>query len=231
MGWCYEFGPQVGEQCDHPMTAGESSCMCTACGVVCTGRFAGCAAVWARGADDVPVQRPRRPGGVPAPHHDDAETIVEVIPLEFETAELHPDRADDLVTWLHSTFDEMQRDLRALGASVNERQRAIGSGDGPAPVDAGPFADALLARLQPVLQGVAEAMQVRPPAAVEQADALVEQLRHSVIEVHQLTDQLRDEMARLSAFRRALAERNPAVADLVERSAAGANERLRLPKA
>lgn len=31
------------------MTAGETSCSCTECGVVCTGRFAGCVSVWRRG--------------------------------------------------------------------------------------------------------------------------------------------------------------------------------------
>src|SRR4051794_13608368 len=60
MGWCYEFGPQIAEGCDHAMTAGEHSCMCTSCGVVCTGKFAGCGAVWARGAGDT-IERPRRP--------------------------------------------------------------------------------------------------------------------------------------------------------------------------
>lgn len=49
MGWCHEFGPQINDGCDRPMVAGEAACSCPACGVVCTGRFTGCAAVWARG--------------------------------------------------------------------------------------------------------------------------------------------------------------------------------------
>lgn len=40
------------------MTAGATSCSCTVCGTVCTGRFAGCAAVWARGPREVAVDAP-----------------------------------------------------------------------------------------------------------------------------------------------------------------------------
>ncbi len=40
------------------MTAGATSCSCTVCGTVCTGRFAGCAAVWARGPREVSVDAP-----------------------------------------------------------------------------------------------------------------------------------------------------------------------------
>ena len=58
MGWCHEFGPQIAETCDHPMTAGATSCSCEICGTVCTGRFAGCSAVWARGPREVAVNAP-----------------------------------------------------------------------------------------------------------------------------------------------------------------------------
>ena len=58
MGWCHEFGPQIAESCEHPMTAGATSCSCEVCGTVCTGRFAGCAAVWARGPREVAVNAP-----------------------------------------------------------------------------------------------------------------------------------------------------------------------------
>ncbi len=40
------------------MAAGATSCTCTVCGTVCTGRFAGCAAVWARGPREVAVNAP-----------------------------------------------------------------------------------------------------------------------------------------------------------------------------
>jgi len=35
--------------CDHGMIAQARSCTCPQCGATCTGRFAGCAEVWARG--------------------------------------------------------------------------------------------------------------------------------------------------------------------------------------
>ncbi|MEY2424822.1 MAG: hypothetical protein QOI61_394 [Actinomycetota bacterium] len=59
MGWCHEFGPQIAETCEHPMTAHSDHCECTVCGTVCTGRFAGCGAVWARGPREVAVNAPR----------------------------------------------------------------------------------------------------------------------------------------------------------------------------
>lgn len=49
MGWCQEFGPQIYEGCDHAMVAGPSACSCSHCGAVCTGKFGGCANVWAKG--------------------------------------------------------------------------------------------------------------------------------------------------------------------------------------
>lgn len=58
MGWCHEFGSQIEEGCDHPMTAGEAACSCEACGVACPGRFAGCATVWARGPREVRFSAP-----------------------------------------------------------------------------------------------------------------------------------------------------------------------------
>ncbi|HVT77571.1 MAG TPA: hypothetical protein VHD87_11130, partial [Acidimicrobiales bacterium] len=41
------------------MTAHADHCECTVCGTVCTGRFAGCGAVWARGPREVSVNAPR----------------------------------------------------------------------------------------------------------------------------------------------------------------------------
>src|SRR5436305_1908857 len=58
MGWCHEFGPDISETCNHPMTAGEDHCFCSVCGVTCQGRFAGCVGVWARGPKEVTVVRP-----------------------------------------------------------------------------------------------------------------------------------------------------------------------------
>ena len=60
MGWCHEFGPQIDENCEHPMTAHADRCECTVCGTVCTGRFAGCGSVWAHGPRDVAVEAAAR---------------------------------------------------------------------------------------------------------------------------------------------------------------------------
>ncbi|MDQ1397707.1 MAG: hypothetical protein QOG64_2966 [Acidimicrobiaceae bacterium] len=59
MGWCHEFGPQIAEGCDHPMTAGPTSCHCELCGIECKGKFAACSAVWARGPRELTITRSR----------------------------------------------------------------------------------------------------------------------------------------------------------------------------
>lgn len=50
MGRCYEFGVLVGEGCQHAMVVPASGgrCECEVCGVACTGKFAGCAAILAQ---------------------------------------------------------------------------------------------------------------------------------------------------------------------------------------
>lgn len=63
MGWCHEFGPQIRPGCDHPMVADAQACRCPECAVVCEGRFAGCAQVWARGPVTVTLQRAAVPEG------------------------------------------------------------------------------------------------------------------------------------------------------------------------
>lgn len=66
MGRCMEFGPKIGEGCDHPMVAGAVACACPECGAACTGKFAGCPAVWAAGPVPIPV-RPRQPAPAATP--------------------------------------------------------------------------------------------------------------------------------------------------------------------
>ncbi len=56
MGWCAEFGASIDAGCGHAMVAGLQSCSCPDCGAQCSGRFAGCADVWAAG----PVRRRRQ---------------------------------------------------------------------------------------------------------------------------------------------------------------------------
>ncbi|GAC1543450.1 MAG: hypothetical protein NVS3B12_31940 [Acidimicrobiales bacterium] len=59
MGICHEFGPTIQAGCDHPMVANRpDACTCLECGVVCHGKFAGCATVWARGPQRIHWRRP-----------------------------------------------------------------------------------------------------------------------------------------------------------------------------
>ena len=60
MGRCYEFGPLIGEGCEHTMVVAAEGghCECPSCGVTCPGRFAGCAAVVAK-PGYVPVLAPK----------------------------------------------------------------------------------------------------------------------------------------------------------------------------
>jgi hypothetical protein len=45
------------------MVAGDGSCSCPECGVVCSGKFAGCSAVWAAGPKAITLRRPsKKPG-------------------------------------------------------------------------------------------------------------------------------------------------------------------------
>jgi hypothetical protein len=58
MAWCQEFGVQIHEGCDHLMAADVDSCSCAECGVVCHGKFPGCATVWAAGPVAVTLRHP-----------------------------------------------------------------------------------------------------------------------------------------------------------------------------
>src|SRR3954453_22789057 len=66
MGWCHEFGCQITSGCNHPMKAGASSCTCTVCDTVCTGKFSGCPEVFAR-AVPIAVRSSASAGPAPPP--------------------------------------------------------------------------------------------------------------------------------------------------------------------
>src|SRR5947209_963539 len=115
MGWCHEFGPQIREGCGHPMRAGESACSCPQCGVVCRGRFAGCAEVWARGPREVHVvsppaalarrtPTPARAPRSPEPAADQART--------------------EVLAWLQAAFDGLRDELSVLAGGL-ARQQAV----------------------------------------------------------------------------------------------------------
>src|SRR5256885_11623798 len=114
MGWCHEFGPQIREGCGHPMRAGESACVCPQCGVVCRGRFAGCAEVWARGPRDVHVVAP------PV-----ALARRSFMPAQTRAPEPSAERArNEVLAWLQAAFDGLRDELSVLAGSL-ARQQAV----------------------------------------------------------------------------------------------------------
>src|SRR3954469_10556287 len=70
MGWCHEFGPDISDDCHHPMTAGESRCFCEVCGITRPGRFAGCSEVWLRGPKDTSLIARRQVATNRKPRHE-----------------------------------------------------------------------------------------------------------------------------------------------------------------
>lgn len=119
MGTCHEFGPSIQEGCNHPMQATRSdACTCAVCGVVCHGRFAGCATVWARGPQEIqwkPV------AGSPSPvrtavgaHGRDAGAVAPVT----APAAVH----DDLLSAVQRLAHEVER----LRDDLDDQRLAVG---------------------------------------------------------------------------------------------------------
>src|SRR5436305_781917 len=118
MGWCHEFGPQIREGCGHPMRAGESACSCPQCGVVCRGRFAGCAEVWARGPREVHVVSP------PAALARRTPTPVRVTRTPAEQAAGAEQARTEVLAWLQAAFDGLRDELSVLAGGL-ARQQAV----------------------------------------------------------------------------------------------------------
>src|SRR6266700_1545380 len=121
MGWCHEFGPQIREGCGHPMRAGESACACPQCGVVCRGRFAGCAEVWARGPREVHVVSP--PGAL-------ARRTVTPVRVQGRAPAEQPSTGADqarteVLSWLQAAFDGLRDELSVLAGSLARQQAAL----------------------------------------------------------------------------------------------------------
>lgn len=292
MGWCHEFGSQIGDGCDHPMTAGTSSCRCEQCGVVCEGRFAGCATVWAAGPREVPLARvasddmapANRPARSPAAPVIDEVSPIDVAPapsrrLEAVAADRHPvdPGADaDVLAWLRSAFDGVRAELRVLGQAVDRQERAMARtaeaseaaarlaelADGLPERIAAAVTEALATEQSATLAHVDEVLdQVRQMAVssmstgpgrdadggdelrdllpddllerparststINRVDAVADELRQSLAEVHASASELRNEMVRLAAFRQALADDLPTVASAVDAASRRADGRL-----
>src|SRR5436305_11174449 len=118
MGWCHEFGPQIREGCGDPMRAGGSACAGPQCGVVCRGRFAGCAEVWARGPREVHVVAP------PAALARGTVTPVRVGRAPGEQPSGADQARTEVLAWLQAAFDGLRDELSVLAGGL-ARQQAV----------------------------------------------------------------------------------------------------------
>lgn len=276
MGWCHEFGSQIAEGCDHPMTAGSSSCHCEQCGIVCEGKFAGCASVWAAGPREVTLVRPAagedlrpsRPNrlsrreGFPRRAAADVATAE---PVDAVATSAGPPAtaaaADDVLAWLRSAFEGVRSELRVLSDTVERQQRALAVvaesdqaaerlvqlADGLPDRIGGAVAEALradheltVARMEELVDELRTAGPAPRNGATNghaaagldetpgggQLDAVTDELRRSLAEVHSSAAELRNEMVRLAAFRQALADDLPTVASAVDAASKRADGRL-----
>jgi hypothetical protein len=114
MGLCTEFGTHIHAGCDEPMVAGSASCSCPSCHVVCTGRFQGCAIVWAKGSG--PVTIPRQPD--PPTAVATLTTVPALVPVAAE----FPSRDDDF-----SAIATLRSELSIL---VDRVEKAVGTWSG-----------------------------------------------------------------------------------------------------
>ncbi|MDP9073066.1 MAG: hypothetical protein M3N98_02630 [Actinomycetota bacterium] len=116
MGWCQEFGVQIHDGCDHRMVASTASCRCHECGVVCHGKFSGCATVWAAGPVELTLRRPTTELGLqPVPDeagpagrtNGNAAVTWQMAALSAPASAPTP-RSDDLAAVIRSLQSEIQ---------------------------------------------------------------------------------------------------------------------------
>ncbi len=121
MGWCSEFGCRIEPRCDHPMVAGRQSCSCEVCGQGCSGRFAGCAAVWAAGPKPRPARKASETTGVGG--LGPIAVLADVPPPSPSTgSDSRID--DDRLRSLNDTMDRMGRQLRSVVKHLNQQPTA-----------------------------------------------------------------------------------------------------------
>lgn len=272
MGWCHEFGSQIREGCGHPMTAGDSTCACTTCGVVCAGKFSACSAVWERGPRELTLASPavvRRPGAVfPRPGTGgSAKPVVASEPAPV--AAPADDGRGEVLEWLQSAFEGVRGDLARVMEAVALQQKALAALTDAEGVTAqlaelaevlpdrvcAAVAEAIAAtadadssrrsamngdaattdemsdEMRQILpdyidQAVREIVRPGQGAMMNRVDEVAAQLRESLVEVQASAVELRNEMARLAAFRSALAADQPELAHAVAAATERADGRL-----
>ena len=173
------------------MVAGDASCHCVECGVVCSGRFRGCGAVWDRGPVAQPVVR-RRPAKAPA--NGAAEPVgtapaepVMSLPAMPMAAAAPPVAATapppvagaggDRVSAFLMALDDVRSELRALHEAVERQQEFLAAAERRerAMADVADLLDHLPARVSAAIRGaLAEVGTARPvtggPPPIEAAE-------------------------------------------------------------
>lgn len=138
MGICTEFGPHIRTDCKEPMIAGSDSCSCPTCGAVCSGKFAACARVWARGPQPVtlrsrtlglPSASVSSHGATPSNGNGHGQPTANGTPASFAAPELV-----DTMSFrtagveppvLHALLDE----IKQLGRLIEQTGSAVGGGN------------------------------------------------------------------------------------------------------
>ncbi|HEX2042396.1 MAG TPA: bacterial transcriptional activator domain-containing protein [Acidimicrobiales bacterium] len=185
------------------MTAGAEACTCSVCGVVCTGRFGGCADVWARGPQPVHIVElepmPPSPEEVPEPVMDEApppEPEEAPAPAPAATAPPGRDPATEVLLWLRGEFDYVNSQIQAL----SDR----------------------LARQEAAVRAVAEARQEELEVSLAELEGCAAQLRNEAAGLRQMRATLAESLPRLVAEAAA-----PAVTETVSGAVAGAVAEVR----
>jgi len=105
------------------MVAGTDACHCDVCGYVCTGRFGGCAGVWARGPRDVTFT-PRPTPGVRRPRL--ALPVTEQSPAGSDVAALPaPPAPAPSVSRVDSALRDIRAELSELARQIGQHNVAL----------------------------------------------------------------------------------------------------------
>lgn len=195
------------------MRAEDSACVCPECGVVCRGRFAGCAEVWARGPRDVHVVAP--PAGL---------ARRTVVPAHARAPEPSAERArNEVLAWLQAAFDGLRDELSVLAGSLARQQAALSDLAGTRDTE---VSDALTEvrgwaselrnetlRLQGFEKAVADQLRSEMATSIQEGVDRIASVRHddegvrqALADVENQTAELRHEAGRLQELRKELAE-------------------------
>lgn len=251
MGWCHEFGSQIRDGCGHLMRAGETSCSCSDCGVVCKGRFSACDAVWARGPRQVTLARPV-PTRPPTVVGEPISAATTPPPVAAQPAAAEPVDAGrgEVLEWLRSAFDGVRHDLAMVIEAMGRQQQTL-STLSQSEATAAKLVELVEALPERVTASVAEIFKEAAPAdtaaprsspstaaakefaahwrqlaTANGSGAVDPELQESLAEVQALAAELRNEMSRLAAFRAALMADQPALAQAVDTATERVDGRL-----